>query len=80
MQSDVLDRGGIQSLSNTGRVVKTSIGEVALPDSAEKAFDGIGGLKMLMHRLVKRIQGEQMLFVLRQTSSRLGIVLCIRGF
>jgi hypothetical protein len=61
-------------------VVNTSIWEVALPHIAEQTFDGIGGLNMPMHGGRKLVKGQEVLFILSQTSHRLWIALSVLGF
>ena len=51
----------------------------ALSHETPQAFDGVGGLKVAMHRLRELIKRQQVLFVLNQASYGLGIALAVFG-
>ena len=51
-----------------------------LPDIAEKALDGIGGLNVAMHGRWKGVKRQQMLFIFHQAASRFRVTLSIFGF
>ncbi len=52
----------------------------ALPDIAEQTLNGIGGQNVSVHALRKGIKGQEVFFVLDQTSHRFGIALSILRF
>ena len=45
-------------------ITQKTIWHRALPDITKQTLNGIGRLNMSVHRLRKRIKGEEMLFVL----------------
>src|SRR6266568_8359088 len=72
VQVDILDRGPHNRQATVlGREDVNLIS--ALPDVAEEAFDGVGGLDVAVHRLRKRKKREEVFFVLSQASDGLCI-------
>src|SRR2546422_4091195 len=79
MQANVLDRcPDDREAARLGREDINLIG--ALTHIAKETFDGIGGLNMPMHGLRKLVKGQEVLFILSQTSHRLWIALSVLGF
>ena len=51
-----------------------------LPNITKQTFDGIGGLNMPMHSGRELVKGQEVLFILSQTSYCLWIALSVLGF
>ena len=78
MQADILDRR--PDNGETTRLCREGVNLIgALAYIAEQSLNRIGRLNVSVHRSRERIKREGVLFILGQTSHRLGIALAVFG-